>query len=172
MSDGHIKRVWNGSYNHRGDKRGCTETHGQTGTRLYECWTDMKRRCYNENNKRYANYGGRGIEVCDEWRTDFKNFYDWAMSNGYSDNLTLDRRDVNDHYNPHNCRWSTRKEQARNTTRNHYIEAFGETKTMAEWAEIYGIHHDVIKDRLNKLHWSPEEAISLPVLPMGGKRKK
>ena len=166
------KRKWNGEYNHRGDKRGCTGTHGMSGTRIYECWTDMKRRCYNTKNKRYQNYGGRGIEVCDEWRNDFRAFHDWAMRHGYTDDLTLDRIDVNDNYHPSNCRWLSRAEQMRNTTKNHYITAFGETKTMTEWSEIYGVHRDVIKDRLNKLHWGAEEAISLPTLPMGGKRKK
>lgn len=166
------QRVWNGETNRRGDRRGCVITHGLSDTNLYQRWTDMKRRCYNPKNKRYSNYGARGIQVCEEWKSDFQAFYDWAMSNGYSDELTLDRIDVNGNYTPSNCRWSTLTEQMRNTTRNRYITAFGETKTVAEWSEIFNIHPDVIKDRLNKLHWDPEEAISLPTLPMGGKRKK
>jgi len=132
----------------------------------------MKRRCYNPKNKRYKNYGGRGISVCDEWKDQFESFCDWAMSNGYSDELTLDRKDVNGNYEPSNCAWATRMEQMRNTTRNHYITAFGETKTMAEWAREFNVSPDLIKDRLNKLHWSEEEAVSTPALPMGGKRKK
>ena len=167
-----MERKWNNKTNKRGDKRGCIITHGQTGTRLYESWTDMKKRCYNPKNKRFENYGGRGIEVCEEWRNDFSNFYDWANKNGYSDELTLDRIDINGNYTPDNCRWATSIQQQRNTTRNHYVTAFSETKTMAEWGEINGIRQDVIKDRLNKLHWDPEEAVSTPTLPKGAKRKK
>lgn len=172
MEEDKIKRTWNGNLNHRGDKRGCTTTHGMTGTRLYECWTDMKRRCYNPRNKRYDKYGGRGVRVCDEWRDNPNTFFDWALSHGYTDELTLDRIDVNGNYEPSNCRWATRMEQMVNTTRNHYITAFGETKTMSEWARIFNVSPDLIKDRINKLHWDPEEAVSLPALPMGGKRKK
>lgn len=166
-----IRREWNGKLNNRGDKRGCTITHGFTNTRIYECWTDMKRRCYNPKNKRFRNYGGRGIKVCDEWKTDFRAFCEWAMVAGYSEELTLDRIDVNADYSPSNCRWATKKEQARNTTRNHYVEAFGEIKTIAEWSEIFGVPQDVIKDRLNKLQWCGEEAVSTPKLKIGGKRK-
>lgn len=162
-------RAWNGEFNHLCDKRGCIITHGLSKTRIYSCWTDMKKRCYNPRNKRYANYGARGISVCEEWRTNFQAFYDWAINNGYRDTLTLDRLDVNDNYKPSNCRWATRVEQMRNTTRNHYVTAFGETKTIAEWSEVFGVKQDIIKDRLNKLHWSPEDAVSIQKLKLGGK---
>lgn len=161
---------WNGQLNQRGDKRGCIVTHGMAGTRLYNCWVDMKRRCYNKRNKRYNQYGGRGISVCQEWKDSFENFYQWATNSGYDDSLTLDRVDVNGDYCPKNCRWATRMEQMRNTTRNHYVTAFGETKTIAEWSEVFGVSQDAIKDRLNKLHWSAEEAVSHPILKIGGKR--
>lgn len=161
---------WNGQLNQRGDKRGCIVVHGLSGSRIYNCWVDMKRRCYNKRNKRYNQYGGRGIEVCQEWKDSFEQFYEWAMENGYDDSLTLDRIDVNSNYCPSNCRWATRKEQMRNTTRNHYVTAFGETKTIAEWSDMFGVHQDVIKDRLNKLHWPPDEAVSHKVLKQGGKR--
>lgn len=156
--------------NKNGDTRGCYITHGLSGTRIYNIWIDMKKRCYDTKNNRYNRYGGRGITVCDEWVHNFKGFYDWSMDNGYNDNLTIDRKDVNGNYEPNNCRWITMKEQQRNTSRNRYVTANGETKTIAEWSEITGISQDVIKDRLNKLHWSEQEAVAIPTMRMGGKR--
>ena len=76
--------------------------HGLRHTRLYRIWLQMKNRCFNINSERYADYGGRGITVCDEWRNDFTTFYNWAMSNGYSDDLTIDRINNNGNYEPSN----------------------------------------------------------------------
>ena len=168
--DSGTRRVWNGQLNKRGDKRGCIATHGQSKTRLYGIWCGIKKRCYDPRNKRYANYGGRGIKVCEEWQT-FEPFYEWAMANSYVENLTIDRIDTNGNYEPSNCRWADAITQQNNTTRNHMLTAFGETKTIAEWSRSSGIRADVIKDRLNKLHWSVEDAVSIPTLPIGGKRK-
>ena len=89
-------------------------THGLTNTRLHRIWHCMINRCTYEKGKDFPFYGGRGIKVCDEWKNDFKAFFDWAMENGYSDKLSIDRIDVNGNYEPSNCRWETMKAQANN----------------------------------------------------------
>lgn len=137
--------------------------HGLRHTRLYGIYQHMKQRCYNPNNKDYHCYGERGIIVCDEWLNDFQAFYDWAMSNGYQENLTLDRMNVNGNYEPTNCRWATSKEQANNTRANHYITFEGKTHTMSEWAKIMRISYSTLRYRLNVLHWTIERALTTEV---------
>lgn len=87
-----------------GDK---TRTHGLSSTRLYKIWKGMKKRCYNTNKPNYKNYGGRGIEVCPEWKDDFSSFMGWSIENGYSDELSIDRVDNDLGYSPYNCQWIT-----------------------------------------------------------------
>lgn len=95
-------------------------THRGSKTRLYKIWTGMKRRCLEPNNIKYSIYGGRGITVCSEWLHSFENFRDWAMANGYADNLTIDRLDSNGNYEPSNCRWATHSEQNKNRNQWHW----------------------------------------------------
>lgn len=130
--------------------RGTTfKTHGLKHTRIYYIWCSMKERCYTPSNNSYKNYGARGIKVCDEWQK-FEPFYEWAMSHGYSEDLSIDRIDVNGNYCPENCRWSTKKVQANNTRSNHYVTRDGETHTVTEWCEILGISRSTVVKRIGK----------------------
>ena len=139
-------------------------THHQTKTRLYNIWTAMRNRCYDTNHKQFKNYGGRGISVCEEWKTaggGFERFWQWSLENGYAYNLTIDRINNVGNYCPDNCRWITHKKQQNNRTNNRYITSKGETKTISEWSEEYGIRFPILKHRLDVLNLPLEVAISM-----------
>ncbi len=125
-------------------------THGKSGTRLYRTWTDMRNRCNNHKNLHYSRYGGRGIKVCDEWQRSFDSFHAWAIANGYSDDLTIDRIDVNGNYEPANCRWITMSQQQFNKSNKRLLTVNGETKTIAQWAECTGLKYDTIWRRIKR----------------------
>lgn len=139
---------------------GCNRiVHGGRGSRLYRIWTGVKTRCFNPADHTYARYGARGITVCDEWRDSFEAFRDWALANGYRDDLTLDRKDNNGPYSPENCRWATTKAQENNRRNNRLITYNGKTQTLSQWAEEKGIHRGTIQWRLNH-GWEVEKALA------------
>lgn len=139
--------------------------HGESHTRLFYIWACMRNRCYRSSDTRYANYGGRGIRVCDEWNNDYATFAKWARENGYRDDLTIDRIDVNGDYTPENCRWATWEEQANNKTNNRRVTIDGVTKTLAEWCREYDIDYRVVHTRITNLKWDAVKAI---ITPNGG----
>lgn len=118
--------------------------------RLYSIYRDMKARCFNKNNIAYKYYGGKGITICEYWLSDFRNFYNWAINNGYKDNLTIDRINNNGNYEPSNCRWITRKQQMNNMSRNHIVDINGVKKTISEWADYYKIEYWRMQNLLKK----------------------
>lgn len=147
--------------------------HGMTNTRLYRIYHKMNLRCYSIVNPAYPRYGGRGITICQEWLGEhgFENFAKWALSNGYADNLSIDRKDNDKGYSPNNCKWSTAKEQANNTRSTIFLTYKGETKPASEWSEITRIPQDTLTYR--KRHgWTDEECIETPLRGRMGKRKK
>jgi hypothetical protein len=132
--------------------------HGMSGTKLYVIWKHMTQRCENPNVQRYRSYGGRGICVGKEWRENSTAFINWAKSSGYSEGLSLDRIDVNGNYEPGNCRWVVKNEQAKNKTTNRVITINGEEHCLSDWARISGIPYETLRSRL-KAGVSPEKAI-------------
>jgi len=136
--------------------------HGLTHKeRLYNIWTGMRQRCMNENSKDYPKYGGRGINVCPDWQN-YESFRAWAISNGYRDDLSIDRIDVDGNYEPSNCRWTTSKQQNNNRRSNLVIRHDGQDLTVSQLAEATGLPYKLLRQRLAR-GWSVERAVASPV---------
>ena len=131
--------------------------------RLWKIWQGMHERCELPSHKYYDNYGGRGIEVCEEW-SDYVPFARWAMKNGYYHALTIDRINNDGDYEPANCRWASFKEQQNNKRNNHIVEYKGEKFTLTQLAEKVGIGKTTLRERL-KSGMSVEDAVETPVRP-------
>jgi hypothetical protein len=134
--------------------------HGMTESTEYRIWGLMKARCYIPNNPGYADYGGRGVIVCDRWLESFENFLEDMGPR--PPRHSIDRIDVNGNYEPGNCRWADHKTQARNKRSTRYVTAFGRTKCLADWQDETGISGRLISERIGTLGWSPERALTEP----------
>ena len=133
--------------------------HGMEKTSTYSIWSGVKQRCCNPESGLYKNYGGRGITMHPEWRDDFRAFLkDMGERPG---DLTLDRINPNGNYEPKNCRWASRKEQARNKRKTIYLEYRGEKRPMAEWAEMMGIKRKILESRIRS-GWDIARALETP----------
>ena len=134
--------------------------HGKSDTRLYRIYKHMISRCYNPNNTAYKHYGGRGIKVCNHWKRSLEFFIQWALANGYKDNLTLERINVNGDYTPENCKWIPQSEQLKNTRRTILITYNNETLCLTDWAKKINIHRATLDYRIKK--WGVEKAFTTP----------
>ena len=139
------------------------KTHNLSNSRLYGIYRHIKERCYNPNCKAYKYYGSCGIVMCEEWAINFMNFYNWAMANGYKENLTIDRIDVNGNYEPSNCRWATKKEQSINRRNIHLITFNDKTQTLTDWAKDLNINFNTLYQRIITNQWDTEKAFTKPI---------
>jgi hypothetical protein len=147
----------------RNSKHGHTKNY--TPTKAYISWCNMKRRCFDQSNKRFNRYGGRGITVCDRWVNSFENFIEdmGEPPVGHS----LERIDNNGNYCPENCRWASRSDQMKNRRNAVLITYNGKTQNLVDWANETGLKPDTIAARLNLYKWSVEKALTIP--PRRGK---
>jgi hypothetical protein len=155
------------------NNRNIAKTHGDGSRkseyhRLYVCWQSMKDRCYNSNNVQFKDWGGRGITVCKEWLNDYNNFKEWALQNGYANNLTLDRIKVNENYKPSNCRWITKIEQNKNTRRCRHILYHGKNYTPPELAQLLNIDDMTVRYWLFEKNKSVEYLVERFKYKQGG----
>lgn len=136
-------------------------THGESRSRLYRIYNGMKNRCYNPAQANYSSYGGRGIKICDEWLNSFAVFQEWALSNGYTDQLSIDRIDNDGDYEPSNCRWVPRSVQQRNTSRTNLITINERTQSLTDWAAECGLNFHTVSFRIHQKKMTPEQALGL-----------
>ncbi len=137
------------------------QTHGLSNTPEWEVWKTMKQRCHNPKSKRYPEWGGRGIVVCEQWRKSFEVFIS-DIGNRPSSQHQIERINNNGNYEPGNVKWATRSEQARNKRNNRLFDANGMSMTIPAWSEMFGVKQGVIANRLYRLGWSVEDAVKTP----------
>lgn len=140
-----------------------TKTHGMSKSRIYRIWCAMKKRTSCTADERHKrDYYDRGIRTCKEWRDSFEAFYEWAINNGYRDDLSIDRKNNDGNYCPENCRWVNNQAQSCNTRRNRNYTYKGKTQNIAQWAKEYGVPDSMLRERLVILGWSIEKALETP----------
>lgn len=163
------------AFTEHGDGRKILERPVVASFRLKKIYADMKARCYNPNKKDYKWYGEKGVTVCDEWlnnevikypyKKGFVAFCKWALTHGYEESLTIDRKDFSKGYSPENCHWITIEEQQRNKSSNNFLTYKGKTQTLQQWSKELKMYHGTIRHRLYKLHWPIEKAFETPINP-------
>lgn len=160
----HYKSVLNGKIT----SCGCDKVHKKRptlnkfyGTRVYGIWNKMKDRCTNPKNDYYHRYGGRGISVHKEWVDSSINFCEWAIANGYSDNLTIERNNVDGNYEPSNCKWIPKGDQSKNTCRTVLVTLHNKTMCLKDWCKEYGVIYESVRHRI-RAGWDVIEAITTP----------
>ena len=130
----------------------CSTTHGLSHQKIYQKFSDLKRKCYNKNCKSYKIYGEKGITVCQEWLKDFKRFYDWSINNGYSDDKVLFLKNGHKEFSPISCLWVSKSDfeilSGNVAKRSRLITYKDETHTVKEWAKIIGTTHNRLSDAL------------------------
>lgn len=165
---GNIKSIKSNSFK-RGDIKSCGclyvesrktihVTHGEANkSKEYRTWLAIKRRCLDKNDKRYHDYGGRGITICIDWTYSYENFL-LSVGRAPTNNHSIDRIDVNGNYEPGNVRWSTRIEQQNNMRSNVMITYMGETKTLAQWCRELGLKYGTVSTRISR-GWAINKAL-------------
>lgn len=140
------------------------KTHGDSKSKLYDLWVNMKQRCLNPDNPSYKNYGGRGIGIYKPWIDSYETFKEFAINNDYIESITtIDRTDNDKGYFPDNVRFVSNTINQNNRRTNHSITFNGETHNLGEWAELLGINKSTLSTRIDSLKWSIEDALTIPV---------
>jgi hypothetical protein len=129
--------------------------------KLKDLYSNIKDRCYNPNNKRYKNYGRRGITVCKKWLSNRHSFYKWATENNYQPGLSIDRINNDGNYKQSNCRFVDSFVQMNNTTRNHFVKFDGKVKTISQWARYLGVSSYALQHRFMR-KWNTKRALTQP----------
>ena len=148
-------------------------THGESRTRLYRIWRNIKSRCYNPKFPRYVDYGARGIAMCAEWETSYERFRDWAIENGYRSDLFIDRKDNDGNYGPDNCRWVDVTTSNLNQRSNHRLIVDGLELSISEWAKhpLCLVKEGTLRNRIS-LGWPHKEAVTTPNQPPAFRKRR
>lgn len=143
-------------------------THGLKNTRLYRIWHGMKCRCCNPTDAKFHMYGGKGVKICSQWIYDFQSFYNWALLNGYSDDLTIDRINSSGDYCPENCRWLTRGDNASVANTKFYLTVNGITQSANRWSKLIEISASTVINRCKDIGVKKTEIAIMEIIN-GGK---